>query len=75
MIVRPTPTLSLTPAEEALAEASVAFHMARVDALFGRPYDTEEYDKLLFRYRAAKQRADAARAQYNLYQPPPLSAA
>ena len=69
MIVRPTPTfsLSLTPAEEALAEAAVALQMARVNALLGRPYDTEEYDKLLLRYRSAKQHADHARAQYSLY--------
>ena len=69
MIVRPTPTLSLslTPAEEALAEATVALQMARVNALLGRKYDTEEYDKLLMRYRTAKQHADHARAQYNLY--------
>ena len=72
MIVRPTPTfsLSLTPAEEALAEASVALHMARVNALLGRHYDTEQYDQLLTRYRTAKQQANAARAQYALYQQP-----
>ena len=69
MIVRPTPTLSLslTPAEEALAEASVALQMARVNALLGRSYDTEEYDRLLLRYRTAKQHADSARAQYAMY--------
>jgi hypothetical protein len=66
MIVRPTPTfsLSLTPAEEALADASVALQMARVNALLGRQYDAEEYDRLLQRYRTAKQHADAARVQY-----------
>ena len=69
MIVRPTPTLSLslTPAEEALAEASVALQMARVNALLGRSYDTEEYDRLLLRYRSAKQHADSARVQYSMY--------
>ena len=77
MIVRPTPTfsLSLTPAEEALAEASVALHMARVNALLGRHYDTEQYDQLLTRYRTAKQHANAARAQYALYHPPSFPAA
>ena len=77
MIVRPTPTfsLSLTPAEEALADATVALQMARVNALFGRQYDSEEYDRLLLHYRAAKQRADSARAQYSLYQPAILPAA
>ena len=74
MIVRPTPTLSLslTPAEEALAEATVALQMARVNALLGREYDTEEYDSLLLRYRSAKQHADAARAQYSLYRQHPI---
>ena len=72
MIVRPTPTLtlSLTPAEEALAEAAVALQMARVNALLGRQYDSEAYDKLLVRYRSAKHHADSARAQYSLYYNP-----
>ena len=77
MIVRPTPTfsLSLTPAEEALAEATVALQMARVNALLGRRYDTEEYDQILLRYRSAKQHADHARNQYSLYQHPTIPAA
>ena len=72
MIVRPTPTLrlSLTPAEEALAEASVALHMARLNALLGRHYDTDEYDRLLLRYRTAKHQANTARTQYTLYHTP-----
>ena len=76
MIVRPTPTLSLsrTPAEEALAEASVALHMARLNALLGRDYDTDEYDQLLLRYRTAKLQANTARTQYTLYHLPTLPA-
>jgi len=63
MLVRPTlsATLSRTEPEEALAEASVALHMARVDALLGRRFDTEEYDALLMRYRTAKHQADIVR--------------
>ena len=78
MLVRPTPTfsLSLTPAEEALADAAVALQMARVNALLGKHYDTDEYDQLLQRYRTAKQHADHARAQYSLYtQHPTIPAA
>jgi hypothetical protein len=53
--------LSTSMEEERLAEAEVCLYRAKLEAILGRRYDSEEYDRVLERYRAAKRHADAAR--------------
>ncbi|HEU5318948.1 MAG TPA: hypothetical protein VFX49_22740 [Chloroflexota bacterium] len=52
---------STSVTEEILAEAEVRLYQAKLDALLGRAYDPDDYDRRVHTYREAKQRADAAR--------------
>ncbi len=53
--------LSTTVEEEQLAEAEVRLCQAKLDAVLGRGYDADEFDRIVFAYRSAKRIADEAR--------------
>jgi hypothetical protein len=48
-------------AEDWLADASYRLHQAKLEALIGVRYDSDDYDRLVLEYRHAKRRADAMR--------------
>jgi hypothetical protein len=56
---RITDSTSIT--EELLADAEVRLYQAKLDALLGRRYDADEFDRRVTVYREAKRSADAAR--------------
>lgn len=47
--------------EERLADAEVRLYQAKLDALLGRRYDADEFDRVVEQYRSAKRIADEAR--------------
>ena len=53
--------LSSSVEEEQLAAAEVRLCQAKLDALLGKRYDADEFDRIVEAYRSAKRVADEAR--------------